>query len=353
MRQRSASCRPARHIQPIRLTQCRAARCVVRHGRQHRQQQLGGRRQSHAHGHAMLCGDPHQPFWVPSSWYEYAIHGPGGRRRRRWPSGRAGPVVGQQRRPSPGRITNNAASTRDLYREQVHPTDPHLYRDGDTWRRFERTDVVEFACAAKHQCATPSARPCAVRSSTTSCRPSTQLRAAPRAALGRPGAPGRRARGDRASAAPVTGRSFRARAARLGGGRLQLRAMPIAPAASATSAPGACRSAGASRVATATRTQPADAWQGYIPFEGLPSAVDPARGYVASANERVAPDDYPYPLHGSWGGGYRAERIRQALDKPVRRRPQRSPWRCRTTSRAAAPNGCARRWSNGSPSRPT
>ena len=29
-----------------------------------------------ASGHALLCGDPHQPFWVPSSWYEYAIHGP-------------------------------------------------------------------------------------------------------------------------------------------------------------------------------------------------------------------------------------------------------------------------------------
>ncbi len=27
-------------------------------------------------GKPVLCGDPHQPFWVPSSWYEYALHGP-------------------------------------------------------------------------------------------------------------------------------------------------------------------------------------------------------------------------------------------------------------------------------------
>jgi len=27
-------------------------------------------------GHPLLCGDPHQPFWVPSSWYEFALHGP-------------------------------------------------------------------------------------------------------------------------------------------------------------------------------------------------------------------------------------------------------------------------------------
>src|SRR4029079_19234676 len=29
-----------------------------------------------ASGHAMLCRDPHQGFWLPSSWYEYALHGP-------------------------------------------------------------------------------------------------------------------------------------------------------------------------------------------------------------------------------------------------------------------------------------
>jgi penicillin amidase len=41
--------------------------------------------------------------------------------------------------------------------------------------------------------------------------------------------------------------------------------------------------------------------------------VDPARGYVASANERVAPDDYPYPMHGTFAGGDRAARLHQVL----------------------------------------
>ena len=65
--------------------------------------------------------------------------------------------------------------------------------------------------------------------------------------------------------------------------------------------------------------EPADQWRGFIPFEGLPHVVDPPRGYVASANERVAPDDYPYPLYGSWGGGQRAERIRQVLESGAQR----------------------------------
>ena len=34
-------------------------------------------------------------------------------------------------------ITNNMASTRDLYVEEVDPRDPRRYRDGDTWRAFD------------------------------------------------------------------------------------------------------------------------------------------------------------------------------------------------------------------------
>ena len=30
-----------------------------------------------------------------------------------------------------------------------------------------------------------------------------------------------------------------------------------------------------------------DAWQGYVPFEGLPHVVDPVSGYVASAKSRL------------------------------------------------------------------
>ena len=40
-------------------------------------------------------------------------------------------------------LTNNAASTRDLYAETLHPDDPSCYRDGETWRHFdERTERI-------------------------------------------------------------------------------------------------------------------------------------------------------------------------------------------------------------------
>jgi penicillin G amidase len=50
-------------------------------------------------------------------------------------------------------------------------------------------------------------------------------------------------------------------------------------------------------------------WQGYIPFEALPSTEDPAAGMVATANSRVTPDGYPYALTLGWASPYRTERI--------------------------------------------
>jgi penicillin amidase len=59
---------------------------------------------------------------------------------------------------------------------------------------------------------------------------------------------------------------------------------------------------------------PEHEWQGLIPFEGMPRLGDPARGYAITANNRPAPDDFPYPLAGVWSSGYRARRIRQMIE---------------------------------------
>ncbi|MCY3759202.1 MAG: penicillin acylase family protein [Acidobacteria bacterium] len=59
---------------------------------------------------------------------------------------------------------------------------------------------------------------------------------------------------------------------------------------------------------------PAHQWDGLIPFEGMPALKNPERGWIATANNRPAPDDYPYPLSGTWSSGHRARRVRQRIE---------------------------------------
>ena len=59
---------------------------------------------------------------------------------------------------------------------------------------------------------------------------------------------------------------------------------------------------------------PEHQWQGFIPFDGMPALADPPQGWVRSANNRTAPDDFPYPLSGMWPSGLRARRIRQMIE---------------------------------------
>ena len=54
-------------------------------------------------------------------------------------------------------------------------------------------------------------------------------------------------------------------------------------------------------------------WQGYIPFDELPSVYDPPTGYIATANNKVVPDDYPYHIAYEWAAPYRAQRITDLL----------------------------------------
>jgi penicillin amidase len=54
-------------------------------------------------------------------------------------------------------------------------------------------------------------------------------------------------------------------------------------------------------------------WQGYIPFDQMPNAVDPPSGFLATANSRVTTEKSAYPLTGEWADPYRIERIYKVL----------------------------------------
>lgn len=54
-------------------------------------------------------------------------------------------------------------------------------------------------------------------------------------------------------------------------------------------------------------------WQGYIPFEDLPSLLNPATGFIVTANNKVVSDEFRYVLAYDFSLGHRAKRISDLL----------------------------------------
>lgn len=58
----------------------------------------------------------------------------------------------------------------------------------------------------------------------------------------------------------------------------------------------------------------ANDWTGdYVPFDGLPSVLDPEEGFIVTANQAVVGEFYPYLLTKDWDYGYRSTRILDAM----------------------------------------
>jgi penicillin amidase len=55
-------------------------------------------------------------------------------------------------------------------------------------------------------------------------------------------------------------------------------------------------------------------WTGEVPFEEMPHALNPKKGYLVTCNHKVIPDDYPYFLGNVWMSGYRARRFEEIIE---------------------------------------
>jgi penicillin amidase len=55
-------------------------------------------------------------------------------------------------------------------------------------------------------------------------------------------------------------------------------------------------------------------WSGFIPFDELPSVLNPEKGYIVDANNPVAGPSYPYLLGNTFTYGYRARRIVEMIE---------------------------------------
>lgn len=53
----------------------------------------------------------------------------------------------------------------------------------------------------------------------------------------------------------------------------------------------------------------------YIPYDELPIIINPEKGYIATANNKVAGNKYPYHISNVWAQPYRYERISEVLEQ--------------------------------------
>lgn len=59
---------------------------------------------------------------------------------------------------------------------------------------------------------------------------------------------------------------------------------------------------------------PANDWQGFVSQTEMPRVLDPAKGYLVTANQRILGTGFPYPVATRWASPVRAKRIAELIE---------------------------------------
>jgi len=265
-------------------------------------------------GQPFVASDPHIAFAAVSCWHEVHLHGGSFHVAGIAYAGMPAVMFGRTPRVAWG-ITNNICSLRDLYLEQTDSAHPGCFRVGDGWEPWhERTEIIAVKGAAAERHVVRQSRngplvdailpPPARTSGPVSlkwlgndyCGWLPALHAMSRAQT---------VAELREATRPWMVPTFCVVCADVDGaiGYQCTGRLPLRPTVERGYRHG---------------WNADHQWTGLVPFEGLPHLVNPQRGWIGTANNRIAADDYPWPLSGTWSNGYRGERIRQMFEATPR-----------------------------------
>ncbi|MDE3246326.1 MAG: penicillin acylase family protein, partial [Acidobacteriota bacterium] len=59
---------------------------------------------------------------------------------------------------------------------------------------------------------------------------------------------------------------------------------------------------------------PGNDWQGFVSQAEMPRVLDPAKGYLVTANQRILGNGFPYPVATRWASPVRAKRIAELIE---------------------------------------
>lgn len=261
-------------------------------------------------GMPMVASDPHIAFEAVSCWYEAHLCGGGYNVAGMSYVGMPAIMFGRNERVAWG-MTNNICSLRDLYQERTSPAHPNCFQFGDRWEPAR--ELVETIQVKGGQPVSRTIRFSRHGPVVNEILPLGEHQTGPvtlkwlgadhggwlTALLGIDRA--RTVAEFREALRPWHVPTFNIVVADVEGqiavqaaGRIPLRRTPERGYRSGS--------------------DPDQEWIGLLPLEAMPHAIDPPRGWLASANNRLAADDYPCPLYGTWTSGYRAARIRQMIE---------------------------------------
>lgn len=270
-------------------------------------------------GLPLLANDPHLGMQIPSVWYANGLHGGGYDVVGVVFPGVPGVVIGHNDRIAWG-VTNVGPDVQDLFIEKINPANPNQYEFQGQWLDMQ---VVEEQIAVKGR-----------------AEPVIQT-----VRITRHGPIMNEVSGDIGEEAPPLAMQWTA----LQGGPLSQAILNIGRAQNwddfraalqdfvvpsqnfvyadvegniGYQAPGwiPIRAQGDGSVPVPGWTGEYE-WTGYIPYEELPFVFNPNVGYVATANNQVVPDSYPYLITTDWAAPYRAQRIIELIES----KPQLSP----------------------------
>ncbi|MCK6424889.1 MAG: penicillin acylase family protein [Burkholderiaceae bacterium] len=279
-------------------------------------------------GKPLLANDPHLKLSTPALWYFARLHAPGLEVAGATLPGLPAVVLGQNRHIAWG-YTNTGPDVQDLYLERLHPDDPDRYlAPGGGWARFQvREETIAVRGQApvtlkvregRHGPIISDAATAATEGLTGSGEGG-----APRYAIAMRWTaldpdPGTLSTGLRFNRAKSVEEFIAASAAHVA----PMQNMVVADAQGAQGhigfvAPGRIPLRGPEHdlrgLLPAPGWEARYDWVGWLDPEATPRERNPERGWIATANQRVVPADYPHFLTSEWTAPWRQQRIEQLL----------------------------------------
>ena len=273
-----------------------------------------------ASGRPLLANDPHLGFTIPSFWYLAHLSFNGEDIVGGTLPGVPSMVVGRNRNVAWG-VTNTGPDTQDLYLERLNPDNSRQYQTPLGFATFEtRTETIRVRFGGERLIVVRKSRHGPIVSDAPSsfqdAKPEGHELALAWTALDP----------DDTSmeALLALGRAKNADDLRAAG-RLFIAPMQNMVYADTEGASGHIGLMLPGRVPQRAESNdslglvPAPGWDGRydwrdpIPSDAMVSIIDPPSGQIATANNKTAPDDYPYVLTREWESNYRYDRIEQLL----------------------------------------